>query len=109
MDWKVHHTPYGYMDRDGFLKPTTQFYNVCGASTVKNQKIFSDGNDSHFYDCIPMHMERRNIQPFILKAGKSVNAQPNDNGPNSKLKPLYNEAKYEWMLKHGTKMFYLNK
>ena len=35
-------------------------------------------------------MQSKNIQPFILKVSDSINNQPNDNGPNSKLKSLYN-------------------
>ena len=35
LDWIVHHTPYGYMDRDGWLNVMTQFSNIYGASPVK--------------------------------------------------------------------------
>ena len=38
-------------------------------------------------------MQSKNIQPFILKAGDSINDHPNENGPNSKLKALYNILK----------------
>ena len=31
--------------------------------------------------------------------------QPNDNGPNSKLKALYNISKSKWMLNYGTTRF----
>ena len=34
-----------------------------------------------------------------------MNDQPNDNGPNSKLKFLYNMVKAVWMLKYGTTKF----
>ena len=47
-------------------------------------------------------MENQNIQPFILKAGDSVNDQPNDNVLNAKMKSLYNEAKSACILKYGT-------
>ena len=47
-------------------------------------------------------MDRQNIQLLILKSGNSINDQPNDNGPNYKLKYIYNEVKYVWMLKYGT-------
>ena len=50
-------------------------------------------------------MQIKNIQPFILKAGDSINYQPNNNGPNSKLKALYNISKAKWMLKYGTTRF----
>ena len=50
-------------------------------------------------------MQSKNIQPFILKAGYSINDQPNDNGPNSTLKALYNILKAKWILKYGTTRF----
>ena len=52
-------------------------------------------------------MDRQNIQLLILKSGNSINDQPNDNGPNYKLKYIYNEVKYVWMLKYGTTKHYL--
>ena len=105
LDWTVHHTPSGYMDIDGWLKAMTQFSNICGASPVNNQIIFFDGHDSHFYDLALTYMQSKNIQPFILKVGDSINNQPNENGPNSKLKALYNISKAKWMLKYGTTRF----
>ena len=53
----------------------------------------------------PNTNEKQKIQPFILKAGDSINDQPNDNRPNSKLKSLYNILKAKWMLKYGTTRF----
>ena len=50
-------------------------------------------------------MKSKNIQPFILKAGDSINDHPNDNGPNSTLKALYNRSKAKWMMKYGTMRF----
>ena len=50
-------------------------------------------------------MEHQNIQPFILKTGNYVNDQPNGNGPNYKLKHLYNDVKSTWMIKYGTTKF----
>ena len=47
-------------------------------------------------------MKSKNSQPFILKAGDSINDQPNDNGPNSTLKALYNRSKAKWVVKYGT-------
>ena len=105
LDWAVHHTPYLYMDRDRWLKAMTQFSNRCGASPVNNQIIFFGGHYSHFNDCALAQAQRKNIQPFILKAGDSFNNQPSKNRPNSKLKALYKIPKAKWMLKHGTMMF----
>ena len=69
----------------------------------KKQIIFFNGNESHFDDCALTHIQSKNIQPFILKEGDSINDQPNDNRPNSTLKSPYNITKAEWVLKYGTK------
>ena len=90
------------MDRDGWLKSMTQLSNICGASPVNNQILFFDGHDSHFGDLSLTQIQSKNIQPFILKAGDSINDQPNDNTPNLTLKSLYNIRKAEWMLKYCT-------
>ena len=91
------------MDRDGCLKAMTQLSNVCGTFPVNNQIIFFCVHGSHFDDRALIHMEHQRIQPFVLKSGDSVNNQPNDNGPNSKLKFHYNYVKSVLMLKYGTK------
>ena len=93
------------MDRDGWLKAMTQLSKICDASPVKNQILFFDVNNSHFYDRSLTQIQIKNIQPFILIAGDSINDQPNDNGSNSKLKALYNILKAKWMLKYGTTRF----
>ena len=80
LDWKVHHTPYGYMYRDGYLKAIVQFSTICGAYPVKNQILFFDGHDSHFDDRALTEMKNKNIQNFIIKAGDSINDHPNENG-----------------------------
>ena len=105
LDWKVHHTPSGYMDIDWWLKSMTQFSNLCGASPVNNQIIFFDGHDSHF-DGRPLRpTEYQEIQPFLPKPGDSTNNHLSDNGPNYKLNSLYNEVKSAWILKYGTAKF----
>ena len=105
LDCTVHHTPSGYMDRYGWLNDTNQFFNIYDASPVNNQIIFFDEHDIHFDYRSLTQMQRKNIQNFILKAGESINNQPNDNGPNSKLKALYKILKDKWMLKYGTTRF----
>ena len=50
-------------------------------------------------------MQRKDIHTFILKAGDSINNQPNDNWHNSKLKSLYNVSRDKWMLKYGNTRF----
>ena len=105
LDWIVHHTLSDYADRDGWIKSMNQLSNVCGTYPVNNQIIFFDGHDSHFDDGALIQIMCKNIQPFVLKSGKPINYQPNYNGPNAKLKSLYNVAKSAWMLKYGTKKF----
>ena len=90
LDWTGHHTPPGYMYRYGWLKAMTQLSNICGAPPVNNQILFFDGQDSHFDDRSLTQTQSKNIQPFIFKAGEFINDQPNDNGPTSILKALYN-------------------
>ena len=104
-DWKVHLTPSGYMDRDGWIKDMTKLSNICSASPVNNQILLSDGHVSHFDDHALTQMQRKDIQTFILKVGDSINNQPNDSGPNSILKSLCNGLKDNWMLKYGTTRF----
>ena len=104
-DWKVHHTPSGYMARDGWIKAITQLSNICGTYPVNNQILFFDGQDSQFDDCALTQIQSKKINPFILKAGDSINDQTNENGPNSKLKALYNISKAKWMLKYVTMRF----
>ena len=86
----------------------TQFSNRCGTSPVNNQKRFFGGRYINFGNRALTQMKRQNIQHFILKSGDSISDQPNDNGPNSKLKTLYNILKAKWMLKYGTTRFQPN-
>ena len=81
------------MDRDGWLKAMPKFYNICGASPVKNHILFFDGNDSHFDNRTLKKMQSKNIHPFKLKKGDSINDQHNNNSPNSRLLSLYNVLK----------------
>ena len=79
--------------------------NIYGASPVNNQILLFNGHDSHFVDCALPQMQRKNIQPFILKTGDFINDHPNDNGPNSKLKSLYKALKTKLIMKYGTTRF----
>ena len=109
LEWIVHHTTYGYMDRYGWLTAVTQLINVCNASPVNNQILSFDGHSSHFNNGALRQMMRKNIQPFVLKYGDSITNQLNDNGPNAKLKSLYNVANSAWMMKYGTRKFSLHR
>ena len=102
LDWTVHNTPSGYINREEWLKSMYQLSNVLVASPVNNQILFFDGYDSHFDKRALRQIKCRNIRLFVLKSGNSINNQTNDNGPNYKLKSLYNVAKTAWILKYGT-------
>ena len=104
-DWLVHNTPSGYMDRNGCMKAMSIFSRTCGASKINPQVLFFDGHDSHFDDRATHILRSHHISPFILKAGDSTNDQPNDNGPNLKLKRYYGIAKVKWQRQHGTMKF----
>ena len=103
LDWIVHHTPSGYMDKDMWIKSMTQFSNVCSSSLVNDKILLFDEHNIHFDDGVLRKMMCKNIQPFVLKLGNSINKQPNNNGTNSKLKSLYYVRKSACMLKYGTK------
>ena len=103
LNWIVHHTQSGYMDRYRWLKATTQLFTICGASTINNQIIFFDGYGSHFYNHAVHYKEDQNIQPLFLKRGDYENNQLNDNVLNAKLMSHYNDTKASWMLKYVTK------
>ena len=85
-----------------------QLSNVCGASTVNNQILFFDGHGSHFDNGKLRQIMCKNIQPFALKPGDSINNQPNDNVPNANRKYVYNVAKVAWILKYGANFFSTN-
>ena len=108
LEWIVHYTPSVYMDRDGWLKSMTQFSNACGASLFNNQILLFDGHNSFFDGVTLRQMMFQNVQLFVLKSGNFINDHPNDSGPNTKLKSIYNVAKSAWLTKHGTKKFSLH-
>ena len=68
---------------------------------MSNKKLFFDGPGSQFDDLNLINMDNQNIQTFVLKSGDSGNDQTNNNGPNIKLKYLYNVVKVSWILKYG--------
>ena len=78
------------MDRDGWLKSMNQFSNICGAYHTNNQILLFDGHENHSNNCALIKMMFKNIQPLVIKSGDSINDKPNYNGPNDKLKSLYN-------------------
>ena len=89
-------------------KAMTHFTNAWGTSPVNNYILLFDGHNSHFDDGTIRQIMCKNIQLFVLKPGESVNYQPNDNGPNAKLKSLYNVENSVWIMKYGTTKFSLH-
>ena len=83
----------------------TQLFKVCGASPVNNHILFLNGRDIHFDKSALRQINCRNIQTFVMNSVNSINYQPYYNGPNSKLKSLYNVEKAVWMLNYGTTKF----
>ena len=59
-----------------------QSFNIFSASHVYNKMLIFGGHGSHFKNRTLTQMQRENIQPFILKAGDSINDQYNDNVQN---------------------------
>ena len=47
----------------------------------------------------------KNTQPFVIKSDDSIKDHPNDNGPNAKMKSLYNVAKSVWTMNYGITKF----
>ena len=81
------------MDRDGWMKAMSLFSITCKYSKMNPQVLFFDGHDIHFDDRVTHILQSFHISPFILKEGDSTNDQPNDNGPNLKLKRYYSISK----------------
>ena len=104
-DWLVHNTLLGYMDRDGWMKAMSLFSRTCEVSKINPQVLLFDGYDSHFDDRSTHLLWYHHIYPFILKAGDPTNDQPNDNGPNLKLKIYYIISKLKCKRQHGTMKF----
>ena len=65
-DWTIHHTPYGYIDRDRWLKAMIQLSIICGTSPVNNQILFLDGHNSHFNDRALTQMQGNKSSPSYL-------------------------------------------
>ena len=90
----------------GWLDEVDDACQYCMWSKKLNpQFLFSCGHGSHFYDRAIHILHSHHIQPFVLKAGDSVNDQPNDNAPNLKLKGLYGQSTINWQIQHVNPKF----
>ena len=81
------------MDRDGWMKAIIPFSRTCGAIKINPQVLLFDGYERQLNDRYTYLLLSHHTPPFILKEGNSTNDQPNDNGPNLKLKRYYGIAK----------------
>ena len=87
------------------MKAMSLFRGDYGYSKINPQVLFFYGHYSHF-DYRDTHiLQSHHISPFIPKEGDSTNYQPNDNGPNLKLKIYYVIAKVRLHRQHGTIKF----
>ena len=103
--WLVHNTPYGYMESDDWTKATIHLKTVCGEDKLNTKFLFYYGNGSRFEHRAIHIILYRNITPFVLKGGDSVNEQPNDNGPNHNLKGIHGQSRISCQRQHVTLKF----
>ena len=75
------------------MKAMSLFSRTYVSSKINPQVLFFYVHDIHFDDRATHFLQSNHISLFILKAGDSTNYQPNDNGPNLKLKIYYGIAK----------------
>ena len=78
------------------------FKTVCVPNNLNPQVLLYDVHYSHFDDRDIHIILSGHIKPFILKAGDSVNYQPNDNGSNLNLKGIYVQSGMNWQRQNGT-------
>ena len=95
----THHIYIGIATGGLNTQPNSTPYAAPPLSTIKY--FFFNGHYIHFEDCTLSYMEDPKIKLFVLKPGKYINYQPNDNGRNEKLKFHYNDTKSPWMMKYG--------
>ena len=70
------------------MKKMMHFKTVCGENKLNSQVLFYDENDRHLDDRAIHILCSHHIKPFVFKAVDSGKDQPNDNGPNLKLKGI---------------------
>ena len=98
LDWCVHASDSGYMDRDGWFKVAVHFQKWCGP--LRPQYLFFDAHDSHWdSDALKLWSEDQ-LFPFFLRAHGSEDDQINDNGPNAKFHSYYDEETAAWQETH---------
>ena len=86
----------------------SHFDSMCCSSPRNPQVLFYSGHNSHFDDRELNILCKHNIQSFVHKTGDTVHDQPNNNGPNMKLKNSYGNERFNWMRHHRTLTFTLS-
>jgi hypothetical protein len=102
MGWGYHATPSGYMDKEGFCALAKHFVLHSKATPDNPQFLFIDGHDSHWDIDALQYLLDHNVHVFFLKANDSINDQPNDMGPNAKLKSAYSVCYLNWRQRYPT-------
>ena len=95
-DWIVHNTSSRYMERDGWTKVTSLFSSTCGDRNINPQILFFNIHERRFYERTTHLLWYHHIYPFIIKVDNYTNDNPNDNGPNLKIKRYHGIAKVKW-------------
>lgn len=91
----------GYIDEEAFYHSASQLVKDTKVNDSNPIYLFQDGFYAHFdVDAIDV-LHEHNIHTTFLCSNNSIQDQPQDNGPNAKLKSLYNDDKYQtWREQH---------
>ena len=87
------------------MKAMSLFSRTCVSNKINPRALLFYGRGIHFDDRATHFLQSKHISLFIFKAGESPNDQPNNNGPNLKLKIYCGIAKVKWKRQHGTTKF----
>ena len=98
----VHNTSSGYIDRDFSKKEIVYFKTVCGSNNPDSWVFFYDIHVRTFDKRVICIIRSNHIKPFVFKAGDPGNYQPNNNGPNIKMKGLYGQSIILWQKQNET-------
>ena len=98
-DFLYWQNPAGYNDQAGFMQICKHFVSFARNAGNEGVPLFLtlDAHSSHLDPAALDYLMDNNIYVFFLRANNSDNDQPNDNGPNAKLKSL--------VMRHGEDYF----
>jgi hypothetical protein len=90
-DFLYWQNPAGYNDQAGFMQICKHFVQFAPRRSNDTPLFFfMDAHESHLNPDALQYLKDNNVFAFFLRANNSDVDQPNDNGPNSKLKSLFN-------------------